>query len=485
MQFRNEGNNDKLIVMIHGLMGSDDTWGEPSLYNLMLSDDKIKNNYDVALFNYYSKLNDKKGILSIIKGIVKKNLSISELSALLETKLSLYSKYNEIILIGHSMGGLIAKEYVLNNNNNVSMYISIATPHNGSSFAKFSMNHTQIKELKKGSEYLKDLNASWISFTNLPKVFYFYGLKDDIVPKDSAIPMGQSTSGIAIDEDHLSIVKPKTKENDLLKKLLNILVLHANESDFSKIVLYNCSKLEKDVKDNFSRLTEKGYNIEKVIDVKEIESIFNISDVTMELKDKDKFIEFIEKYSSKLLKNISQIKEVVFFGISLVPLSVLEGYILKNIDKRRYFLNYRQEGGFKELLDTPSSNITFNYQIPDDLTTEICLKISVSFKVQEEGIRKIYNNLSIVTLEANNITHDNIKSYSEVIEFKKKFRELLNNLKSKKVKVIHLFIGAPVCINIATGETLESHDCETLIYSYLNSGYDWALNLKPKDILKF
>jgi pimeloyl-ACP methyl ester carboxylesterase len=43
-----------------------------------------------------------------------------------------------IILVGHSRGGLIARKYLMVNNRNMRGFITISTPHKGSSVARFS-----------------------------------------------------------------------------------------------------------------------------------------------------------------------------------------------------------------------------------------------------------------------------------------------------------------------------------------------------------
>lgn len=54
-----------------------------------------------------------------------------------------------IILIGHSRGGLIARKFIENNNEKIKAVITIATPHRGSSMAKWINYISKIAEILK------------------------------------------------------------------------------------------------------------------------------------------------------------------------------------------------------------------------------------------------------------------------------------------------------------------------------------------------
>lgn len=103
----------KAIVLIHGLLANAVT--------MKYLEKEMKNSgYDVYLFNYNS--------------INYSNTTITQLHTLLHS-----IKNDHIVLVGHSMGGLIARNYVncyhLNQttpSNKIKAIITIATPHNQS-----------------------------------------------------------------------------------------------------------------------------------------------------------------------------------------------------------------------------------------------------------------------------------------------------------------------------------------------------------------
>lgn len=484
-----ENGNNKLVIFIHGLIGSDKTWGEENpLYDLLYSNEIIKRNYDIATYEYYSEIKSKNTFIDLLKGTTEKNLSIKQLAGIFRTKLMTEKdKYQQIVLIGHSMGGLIGKEHIIHGDHNIDLYISIATPHHGSTFAKFLKGHEQAKNLEIDNEYLSNLNRLWVSSENVPKSYYIYGEYDDFVPEESAIPKNISNrvNCIPVDKNHINIVKPVDAQDSMYKVLNKILCDFVDEVNFEKIILNNFSKMQLDSQDIIDDLRSHSYSLKNAIELEQLKSIFNYTNSSMDLLSKDSLKTFVNQYSQYLYKYSPKIKEVAFVGISLIPLSVLEGFILRNSTKKRYFVNYNQgEIGYRELNDTKTPKITFSYKSFGDITESVCIKVKSSFPMEDSSIKAIYPDFDIVEISANTVTRDSITSYYEILQFQGEFRKLLNELNTKGVKQVHLFIGAPVCINIACGEVLQTHDPNVIVYNYLNRKYDWGLNLTNNDIIK-
>ena len=74
--------------------------------------------------------------------MLQKNIKIEKLSDFLKSSIEVYcSNYENIVLIAHSMGGLISKAYILKDleeqlNPKVKLFLSLAVPHNGSNWAQ-------------------------------------------------------------------------------------------------------------------------------------------------------------------------------------------------------------------------------------------------------------------------------------------------------------------------------------------------------------
>ncbi len=219
-----------LIIFIHGFIGSAKTWkkndGSMSLIDYLIKDIEIFNNFNIALFEYNTELLNifpkSKAVFSFLtKNKNSINIPINELSKLLESRIQYTcADYKNIILIGHSMGGLVAKRFILDNlkkntDSKVKLYVSLATPHSGSIIANFGkslINNVQANDLAALSESITAMNNEWVQSKSLPKRIYGQGAYDKIVSKESSIALdSDSQSVIYSDDDHFSIIVPKEK----------------------------------------------------------------------------------------------------------------------------------------------------------------------------------------------------------------------------------------------------------------------------------
>ncbi|MBU1391717.1 MAG: alpha/beta hydrolase [Gammaproteobacteria bacterium] len=216
-----------LIVFIHGLKGGVETWSyddNTSFPNLFKSQTDFISDFDIACFDYFTTFTETYGKA---KGILRKlftsfntkekNLPIDELSELLKTEIDL-TDYQNIILIAHSMGGLVAKSCILKqleekHVSNIRGLISLAVPHSGALIANIGglvSNNVQLQDLSVLSPILDKLNRDWIHTANTPCATYIYASHDDFVKKESALAVDALKNNImAINADHSSICKPR------------------------------------------------------------------------------------------------------------------------------------------------------------------------------------------------------------------------------------------------------------------------------------
>lgn len=219
-----------LIVFIHGFIGDEKTWikddGTNPFIDLFINDIEINNNFDIGIFEYHTELLSLfpkvKAIYKFIKG--KKNstnLPIEKISLLLESQLRYsHPNYENIVLVGHSMGGLVGKRFILNDiaknsSTRVKLYVSLATPHSGSTLATFGnkiINNFQIKDLQPLSESISAMNDEWVKCKQLPRRLYGQGLYDEVVPQVSSVSFDRDVQEVIYsDDDHFSIITPKGK----------------------------------------------------------------------------------------------------------------------------------------------------------------------------------------------------------------------------------------------------------------------------------
>lgn len=208
------------IIFIHGLIGANTTWDE--LINSMKNtygwsyggnmnfclnydqnattankandyhdftnvstlhpDDYYTVNFDV---NYdgtpYSNSNNN---LSNQSAIVKQGLAIRDA---ISHVLAITGR-DKVILVGHSMGGLAAREYLQNPsiwqqpniNHNVAKFVTIGTPHGGSNATDFGIGISGV-DLK--SEAVRDLRTSYL-ISSQQGAYLFNGAEDNDYLKD-------------------------------------------------------------------------------------------------------------------------------------------------------------------------------------------------------------------------------------------------------------------------------------------------------------
>lgn len=228
-------NAKNAIIFIHGLKGGSSTWNyndATSFPNLLAEDEDLSNSFDIACCEYFTNFTNTYGkarnlFARMFKSITKKeiNLPVDELSELLvaECQINL-SQYNNVIFVAHSMGGLIAKSCILKMierdiKPNISGFVSLAVPHSGAEVASWGSmisSNVQLGDLSVFSKETDLLNRRWAALVKLPETKYLYGSYDTYVVKQSAIPVQVSAKeSIAVQEDHISICKPKDRDENV------------------------------------------------------------------------------------------------------------------------------------------------------------------------------------------------------------------------------------------------------------------------------
>ncbi|MED2793174.1 hypothetical protein P4256_15755 [Bacillus wiedmannii] len=255
IQFIKQSNQENLIIFIHGFQGGIETWkyGEGAFFpELLLKDEYIARNFDIACFSYYSKLfgscsiervkNVVNRILYSKKSLTRKNLDIDGLSDILHTAIQIEcDSYQKIIFIAHSMGGLVAKSCILkmlgdSTENKMKLFISLAVPHQGTDLATLGKSlfrgNSQIIDLTPLSTTLDKITKEWIrNGRRVPKVEYFYGKHDKVVKEHSAIGIEPEKTKVSFfDTDHIMIAKPDSTKNLIYKGVIRLLKNFLKES---------------------------------------------------------------------------------------------------------------------------------------------------------------------------------------------------------------------------------------------------------------
>lgn len=219
--------------------------GARSFPELFSDDLQISENYDVAHFSYFTKLLNlfaKAGKVSTLvrrmfgvsHGKLANNISIGEIGNLLRTEIRFkLQAYDNIIVVAHSMGGLVVKSVIIkdieeNMPSKVKLFISLAVPHQGAeaaTFGKLISDNLQIEGLSPLNDFIHKINDEWLKTSLRPATKYFYGVHDSVVPKTSAVPIDKEKSDvISVDEDHTSITKPENATSTIVVAVKQIIL---------------------------------------------------------------------------------------------------------------------------------------------------------------------------------------------------------------------------------------------------------------------
>ena len=207
----------KAVLFVHGLGGGKGTWG--NFEKLIGGDDQLQ--YSTFFYEYPS------AAIRVLPFFQEKYGNIQALSKGLKTYIDhKLDDYDEIVLVGHSLGGLIIRQYLLDQKIasraiKTKKVVFYAVPQEGAELAKvgslISFDHRHLKQLCKNSEYLDVLNDLWAT-TKVENDFEFkvvlFAIEDGVVSPQSAKSNFRQFS-----PEHVpgrifrSIVKPQDKED--------------------------------------------------------------------------------------------------------------------------------------------------------------------------------------------------------------------------------------------------------------------------------
>jgi hypothetical protein len=216
-----------LLLFIHGFIGGKETWiredGQKSLLNYLEEDRQLREYFDVALYTYDTSIFNSwltlKNIVGLFKRIKRrhtKNWNIETIAAELGSQIRVTAKnYEKIVVIAHSMGGLISKKFILEELKDpkfkIGLYVSIG---------KFIAKNKQVENLSAINKFLSTTNQSWIRSTGLPKRVYFRGFNDQVVNENASIAIEvEKQEIINSPDDHFSILVPTPESSHVVNAI--------------------------------------------------------------------------------------------------------------------------------------------------------------------------------------------------------------------------------------------------------------------------
>ena len=126
------------ILLLHGIVDN------RSIFTVLRRGLRRRGFGVVASFNYHSLFGDMRQVAVRLADVVE--------------QLCEDTGYEQIHVVGHSMGGLIARYYVqrLGGDEHVHTLVTLGTPHGGTSPARY-LPHPMVRQLRPGSEVLHEL----------------------------------------------------------------------------------------------------------------------------------------------------------------------------------------------------------------------------------------------------------------------------------------------------------------------------------------
>ncbi len=358
-----------LVLFVHGLGGNKKTWG--NFEQLLLDDDEISTNIDIEYYNYPTKL--------IRIPFFSKSIRIQDLSQGLSTTIDhKYSKYSNILLVCHSLGGLIAKQYLISllkrkKDNKIKEVVFYATPHSGSGFAKasdlISSNHWQARQLRKDSDFIDLISQDFGSYENelRVKTTYVVGGLDAVVSRESSGLRHSKQIELIPEKGHIDIVKPKDA-NDLAflilkRSIKNSITSTSDEHDLNRL---SASLKNNDISSVSTLLFNKGRSwIESVTS----ERALDLLNELIEKSDPSSKEALWSRYLiaiSRLFKYRTPPKEL--FSLNLIKMAEKHGMGSLFLSERMEFLRKNGERTesaniAKELLNTLEKGNLGNFSV--------------------------------------------------------------------------------------------------------------------------
>jgi hypothetical protein len=257
-QQREDCNN--LILFVHGFVGdAEKTWcnlNGNAFPAILLENDYINENFDVASYNYFTTLfdlfADSKEKVRRLRDMIwkrthkkERNLDIDELSNNLSNHLRFtLEQYDNIYVVAHSMGGLVTKSLIANEirrngATKVRLFVSLAVPHQGASLSVIGSlisSNLQISNLNPVEKFIVELNRKWVALDLKPPTKYFYGSYDTVVTKHSAVAIDKiKTDIVSVTEDHNSISKPENSSSIVCISVIQFIVDQHKNTQLSAI----------------------------------------------------------------------------------------------------------------------------------------------------------------------------------------------------------------------------------------------------------
>ena len=238
--------NVAAIVLVHGLSGDPSgTWGR--LPDLLMQDAQLAH-CDVVSWRYPTSLMPP-GLLGLplrVPLVGRRMPIISEVSGALRSDLvndQIAGSYADLVLVGHSMGGLVIVEMILDALEHLTdprsaellrrirRVVLYSTPTRGVELPGIVKAHPQVRSLDANSEFIDRIARQWSRAQTAaptrdeagrPPVTAIWGLEDGAVSRDSALALGDERE--TAPGQHTEVCKPLSRADTSFELLKSAVV---------------------------------------------------------------------------------------------------------------------------------------------------------------------------------------------------------------------------------------------------------------------
>jgi predicted outer membrane repeat protein len=224
------GTDKPLILFVHGLGGDAyDTWGKPNhSFMEMIEADSAFADYAVASVRYPSN-------------VLKRDPSLPQLATSLAGVLDHhFTKNTEIVIIAHSLGGIIARQALVQSkfqyrSNQLVTLITLATPFDGSQLPDFTrildtfkLSSRQMSALGLQSDVLQLCESGWLNLVESQgsRIRQFAASEGKSIAGLLVVRESSATRNVPSDcvfrsnsDDHISIAKPLSLDAGIGKQV--------------------------------------------------------------------------------------------------------------------------------------------------------------------------------------------------------------------------------------------------------------------------
>lgn len=222
---KNAGYKPRVIVFVHGIFGdSENTWlnANGAYWPRMLVDDKTFDDSDIYVAAYPTSFTENRISVAGETSILNNRLTNDEV----------FSKHQEVVFVCHSLGGIIVQELLLGHREyagKVRFIYFFGTPNTGAQIAKLGHifnGDPLLQAMFPGDQNatLENMEQQW-KLADF-KIIRYCAYENKTYKSVLVVDRLSSTRNcdkpfLAIDEDHLGLVKPNSRNHDSYIALAN------------------------------------------------------------------------------------------------------------------------------------------------------------------------------------------------------------------------------------------------------------------------